>query len=1451
MPRRRSLLHLAGRDTAHQLCAIRSDRASGDRPAHLVQPGTALAPVLPRRRDAPGRQRGLRRGRHAPQLLLRRRLRDPGRGHGGDSAGLRRGRTCPALGSRRRDDARQPPDGARPQPLPGRASPAGGHGRNDHLPGSGGAAVTDETETVEGYGASSRQRIVHHFGRAGFHATAQAMLAVDRPLTGREAAQAVDALVARHDILRTGITVLPGTQTPLQVVADRCEVGWNHHDLRATDEKTRRERLAAIAEHARHQVLAPDKAPTMHCVLADLPGDRCGLLLTTHAVRADRRSFAILAEELAGILRGEGPADEPVQYVQFAEWEETLEVRPTASAPDPAGAAEHGRPEWPEAAGGHDTGHGVVRVRMDDGLATRLRQYATRHAVSPQAVLFTAFRVLLGRTAGAQGSGAAFLIDGREQHEDLKDAVGPYTAWAGKAPLSTLATPFGQLVTETHAWLDRALPGEEPAVDGRTVPWDHAFEFHDGEPATTAVSLEWTDVVMEPHVLRLVVRDSGSSPATELVLDWHHDRARLAGRFTTMLAERLFTLLSGALADDTQPTGSIRLIGAEELHFLTKEFHTSTSTGNGGTGLPVHRAVHARAAADPDRTAVVAADRTLTYGRLDGMARRLAARLRELGVGPETPVGIRLEHLAALPVAVLGVLNAGAAYVPLDPGHPTERAARLLAHTSCEVLLTTDRLDRPEFDGTVLVTDDLDALAGLPEPGRLAGDSVGDDHLAYIMHTSGSSGVPKGVMVQHGALANYLTWSAGHYLDGPDGGSVVHSSIAFDLTVTSLLSPLVAGRSVRLLAHAQTDPLELARVIEADPTATLIKLTPSHLRILNQARKDLPFPVAGRTLVVGGEALTADLLENWKDCRIVNEYGPTETVVGCCVHEAVPGGEPSLSVPIGSPISGARLHVLDEEMEPVPVASPGELYIGGDVVSRGYFNAPDLTAERFVPDPFATRPGSRLYRTGDLVCHLPEGGLRYLGRSDAQLKLRGFRIEPGEVEAVLRRHEAVADAAVTLTGPPETPELCAYLVQAGDMPPSAESVHRHAAEQLPEHMVPTRWQWLGTLPLTRNGKVDTAALPAPGPAAAGTADDMDATASVVAAPKDSVELTLLLICEELLGRTGLGVRDDFFDAGGHSLLAVRLVAKAETVLGVSIPLSELFKDEVVSVERLAAMVRERSTPGGRPDPLVRLSSAKGPRSPLFLVHPGGGHVLGYRDLALAVGADRPVYAFQDPSVGAGPHQSVPELAETYRTRLIEACPDGPFLLAGWSFGGLVAFELARRLTAGGRAPQGLVLVDSYPAQPAATGAELVRGFAEEAGRVLGIDLDPTGADLDGLPAEEAVHAMMTRAIREGRVPGDLGVRHVTEMFRLHVAHLRAAEVFSPTGAARVGETHLVQAAAQDRAERDRAARLWQDMTDGPVVRHLLPGGHYSLLRAPQVRGLAELIAALDGAGSAS
>ncbi|MCX5395492.1 amino acid adenylation domain-containing protein [Streptomyces sp. NBC_00102] len=1312
--------------------------------------------------------------------------------------------------------------------------------------------MTDVTEAAEGYGVSRRQRIVHHFGRAGFEATAQAMLAVDRPLTGREAAEAVDALVARHDILRTGITVPPGTKTPLQVVVDRCEVAWDHYDLRATDETTRRDRLTAIAEHARHQVSALGKSPTVHGVLIDLPGNRCGILLTTHAVRADRRSFEVLAEELAGILSGEGPAEEPLQYAQFAEWEGTLDEPSTASASEPAIPAGHGRPEWPEAAGGHATGYGVVRVRTDDGLAALLKRYATRRAVSPQAVLFTAFRVLLGRTAGAAGSEAAFLIDGRQQHEDLREAVGPYTAWAGKAPFSTLAAPFGRLVTETEAWLDRALLEDEPDAGGRTAAWDHAFEFHDGVPTTAAVSVEWTDVVMEPHVLRLVVRDSGGgSPAAQLVLDWHHDRARLAGRYVTMLAERLFTLLSGALADDTLPADSLRLIGAEELHFLTDTFHDSAGSASGGTGLPVHRAVHARAAADPDRTAVVAADRSLTYGRLDGMARRLAAGLRELGVGPETPVGIRLDHLAALPVAVLGVLNAGAAYVPLDPGHPTERAARLLAHTSCEVLLTTDRLDRPDFAGTVLLLDDLDALAGAPEPGRVAGDAVGDDQLAYIMHTSGSSGVPKGVMVQHGALANYLTWSAGHYLDGSVGGSVVHSSIAFDLTVTSLLSPLVAGRSVRLLAKAQTDPLELARVIEEDPAATLIKLTPSHLRILNQARRDMPFPVAGRTLVVGGEALTADLLEDWKDCRVVNEYGPTETVVGCCVHEAVPGAEPSLSVPIGSPITGARLHVLDEKMEPVPVASPGELYIGGDVVSRGYFGAPDLTAERFVPDPFATRSGSRLYRTGDLVCHLPEGGLRYLGRSDAQLKLRGFRIEPGEVEAVLRRHESVADAAVTLAGPPEAPELCAYLVPAGAPRPSAESVHRHAAGQLPEHMVPTRWQWLDTLPLTRNGKVDTAALPTSRPVAAGTDGGVDRTAAVVAGPKDSVELALLLICEELLGRTGLGVRDDFFDAGGHSLLAVRLIAKAEAVLGVGIPLSALFKDEVVSVERLAAMVRERSAAGGRPDPLVMLSSAKGPRLPLFLVHPGGGQVLGYRDLALAVGADRPVYAFQDPSEETGPHQSVPELAETYRTRLLEACPDGPFLLAGWSFGGLVAFELARRLTAGGRAPRALVLVDSYPAQPAATGADLVRGFAEEAGRALGIDLEPTDADLEGRSAEEAVHAMITRATGEGRVPADIGVRHVSGMFRLHVAHLRAAEAFSPAGAARVGETHLVQAAVQDRADRDRAARLWQDMTDGQVVRHLLAGDHYSLMRAPQVQGLAELIAALDDTGSAS
>lgn len=1297
------------------------------------------------------------------------------------------------------------------------------------------------TAPIDGYELSRQQETVWSFHRAGFRGYSQALLTIDGPVPPELLAEAVARLTRRHEVLRTRLTTVPGTAHHLQTVAEDLPPRWREADVSGLDADRLHERIAAVAARARAEAPGPDAGPPLHCVLLRESGTRHRLLLTAHPAHADRRSFAVLAAELAAALTGPAWTEEPLQYAQFVEWQRSLGgSRAEDPGLPPVGATAGAG--WPEGMGDTDgTPEGVVTSQPDPALGARLLDYSSRHGVSPEAVLFGAFRVLLGRTAGVPASEAAALVPGRT-HEDLAEAVGPFAVWAGAPALPGLEESFGGIVKSSQIWLDEEYREEAPGTRAGAASWDHAFEFHSGRPTTAtaagAVTLEWTEAVQEPHVLRLVARWDPDGAAAPLALAWHHDRRRLSEAYVARLTERFDTLLRHGLGESTVPSASLKVIGPRERLALIDDFQPPATLAGHTTGAPVHRIVEAHAEAAPDRVAVTAADRDLTYGNLNGLARRLAHRLRALGVGPETPVGIRMGHDAALPVAILGVLHAGGAYVPVDPAHPRGRAAELLSLTGCEVLLTTSDIGEIGFPGTVVPLDNLDALAAMPDPGDGTGERATADNLAYIMFTSGSSGSPKGVMVHHAALTNYLTWSAKTYLAGDESGSMVHSSIAFDLTVTSLLTPLAAGRTVRLLRDAQQDPLALARALGDTSSPTLVKLTPSHLRILGRARQEQGFAVKGTTLVVGGEALTADLLELWSDARIVNEYGPTEAVVGCCAHEAIPGGEPSAPVPIGTPVTGATLYVLDGEMAPVPVGAPGEVYIGGVSVARGYFEAPALTAERFAPDPYASEPGSRLYRTGDLACHLPQGGLRYLGRVDDQIKLRGFRIEPAEVEAVLRRDEAVRDAAVLLSGPDEPRELCAWLVPSGAGPVSADVVRSRAAALLPDHMVPSVVQWVAGIPLTPNGKVDRAALSGPKvPCDAGAG-----SGPLGGTPRDSVELRLLVLWEELLGRTGLGVGDDFFGVGGHSLLAVQLVARMETVFGARVPLATLFNEEGgATVTRLAAAVRAHG-PVGLVEPVIRLSG-RGDRPPMFFVHPAGGEILGYRSLARRIGTRRPVYAFQAPA-GGDRRQSVSELAALYARRLFDAHPEGPYLLTGWSFGGVVAHEMVRLSASEGRPPSALILLDSYPAQPEVTEAELVQGFAEEVGRLFGTRLPVPAAASAGRPAAETVRRILEEAVGSGALPREQGLAaELSEQFVRHRAHIDAARAHVPGAAAWAGPVHLVQASHQDAAERREAVEAWRRVVNGPFTTDLAAGDHYSMLTEPHVGDLAALLEA--------
>ncbi|PPU90815.1 hypothetical protein XalbCFBP2523_15565, partial [Xanthomonas albilineans] len=504
----------------------------------------------------------------------------------------------------------------------------------------------------------------------------------------------------------------------------------------------------------------------------------------------------------------------------------------------------------------------------------------------------------------------------------------------------------------------------------------------------------------------------------------------------------------------------------------------------------VHELFEAQVARDPSAIAVVQGEVSLTYGELNARANRLAHYLRGLGVRPDDRVAICVQRSVEMVVALLAVLKAGGAYVPLDPAYPPERLAYMQSDCSAVAVLT-DAASRSliEYGATAAVIVDLQAdsehWAHLPDsnPDRHA-NGLCPDNLAYVIYTSGSSGQPKGTLLTHAGAAHYLQWAVETYRPTPS--AVVSSTLSFDATLTSLLAPLLCGAQVELLP--EHDTLDALRQRLCDPTPLgLVKLTPAHLEVLGQQLVEHQAPLSPAVMVIGGEALPPATLARWHalapHTRLINEYGPTETVVGCAVHTitAEDAHAPNGRVPIGQPIAHLRLYVLDPHGQLVPIGVAGELHIAGPQLARGYLGRADLTAERFVPDPFAEQPGTRMYRSGDVACWRADGTLEYLGRDDDQIKLRGFRIELGEIGATLRACVGVQDAAVVLREDNlGEPRLVAYLV--GDVDGvvlSPDAVRTQLGMRLPDYMLPTAYVQLDALPLTPNGKLDRKALPAP------------------------------------------------------------------------------------------------------------------------------------------------------------------------------------------------------------------------------------------------------------------------------------------------------------------------------------------------------------------------------------
>ncbi|CAG0930622.1 nonribosomal peptide synthetase DhbF [Thermoflexales bacterium] len=569
-----------------------------------------------------------------------------------------------------------------------------------------------------------------------------------------------------------------------------------------------------------------------------------------------------------------------------------------------------------------------------------------------------------------------------------------------------------------------------------------------------------------------------------------------------------------------------------------------------------------QAAQTQDAIAAICEDKYLTYEVLNRSANQVAHYLKQWGVSVEARIGLFMERSIELLVGLLGIVKAGGAYVPLDPMYPKQRLNFILQDAQVHLLLTHSHLaaQLPDGDVPTIYLDTLWPVIAQNCTENLT-TTISPDNLLYMLYTSGSTGLPKGVMIPHRGVVNYLSWCKSFYQVSKGRGAPVHSSIGFDLTVTSLLLPLLTGRSVWLLP-GYSGPEELNTLLQHEKDFSLIKVTPAHLQMIERSFTTSEISRWAGALIIGGEAVLAPMLRLWQTCapdtRLINEYGPTETVVGCSVYVVPQSAELAGPVPIGLPIGNTQIYLLDPHLRLVPLEVIGELYIGGIGVGRGYWHRPDMTAERFIPDPFSNEPGARLYKTGDLARRLPDGNIEFLGRTDYQVKIRGFRIELGEVESILSQHVAVRENVVVISEEAAgDPRLVAYIVPDPKQKVSVSELYDFMRDRLPAYMLPSTFILLEALPLTSNGKIDRQRLPA-------SHLIQSASDNVFANVSTPLQEILVDMWKEVLGIGRLSIYDDFFEQGGHSLLAMSVLSRLRHSLRVDVPLRQLFEHPTIA-----------------------------------------------------------------------------------------------------------------------------------------------------------------------------------------------------------------------------------------------------------------------------------------------
>ncbi|WP_435183600.1 amino acid adenylation domain-containing protein [Cylindrospermopsis raciborskii G7] len=1286
-------------------------------------------------------------------------------------------------------------------------------------------------------------------------------------------------IIQRHEVLRTTFDNVQGS--PIQIVHDWSELKLTITNLSCLDFQTQQETLRKSIQEV---VITPfnlNQLPLLRIHLYQLSADVSVLLLVIHHIIADGWSLGVMVKELSlfytAICQRNIPSIPPlsIQYGDFANWQR--EVFQKTQLPIQLAY-------WKQKL----TGANQILELPTDYPRSPIPSYqgsAVNFAINPQTTqefkklcesqgttlfmgLLAVFSILLMRYSGQEDLliGTPIANRNRKQTEDLigffVNTLVIRNNLSGNPNFINLLSITKEETLQAYAHQD--VPFEkivEEINPQRNLSQHPLFQVMFVWQNAPMSKLELPNLQLSPWRLeqRLAKFDlTLLMTETEQGIDgtWEYRTDLFAPETINRMIGHFETLLKGIIAEPQKPITHLPVLTSHEKNQLLFQWNqTQFEYPLYQQNKCLHQLFELQVEKTPNNVAVVFKNQSLTYFQLNQRANQLAHYLQSRGVRPDVLVGICMERSLEMVIGLLGILKAGGAYVPMDSNYPRERLDFMLVDAGISLLLTQENqvttLDILPPHQIICLDKEWQVIA--QEDTHNPSTNLVVENLAYLIYTSGSTGQPKGVMISHSAICNHMLWMQKTFSFGEREKVLQKTPFSFDASVWEFYAPLLTGGQLIIAEKDGHKDVSYLLKLLCEQQVTVLQMVPSLLQMFLEYG-EIENCHSLTHIFCGGEALPVAMVENLLsklNVNFHNLYGPTEACIDATFLSFTKENNHYIKqnmLPIGRPIANTQTYVLDAHLQPVPIGVPGELYIGGMGLARGYCQLPQLTRDKFIAHPFSDNPDSRLYKTGDLVRYLPDGNIEFIGRIDHQVKIRGFRIELGEIEAVLTQHPNVLNAVVVISGDSSaTNSLIAYCLSTEKQFTSSGVLRDFLKEKLPDYMIPNSFIVLDHLPMTPNGKIDRKLL-------AGLNINRNFDAHQHVSPRTLLEYKLVEIWEEILQVSPISVTENFFDLGGHSLLAIRLIAAIEQKLKCNLPVVSLFREG--TIEKIALLLdQDHQKASNHSDILIPLQT-QGDLLPLFLVHQAGGYGLSYSVLAekLAVGMGKklPIYAIQSPGLDGkqSPLESIEEMANTYIHTIREIQPHGPYLLGGHSLGGLIAFAMASQLEAMGEQIERVLIIDTHPPMPTdetiaslEDNAGIICFMVEQIALFFNKNVTINYQTISSLDQDSQLDYVAQTLEQHNLIPPNSGNSLIARLIKVYKANLRASLVYQPP-VTRSNITLFRTPSLAAKFPNDPTVG-WQKLTTQKVQVCRVMGEHQTMLKEPEVENLVtEIMATL-------